>query len=177
MTDVREGRFADDWPDIPPEDRRCLFCDEPVETGAYWMGGTAGAWFCAPCITSGRLGLVAADAGVSWDSFVIGTKAEYDRGVDHLEDRRLAGAFHAPQPLDDTEWHEWYARYLKSPAWREKRMQALKRADGRCQVCNRADNLDVHHRTYERVGAEQNGDLTVLCRDCHKTFHKTKNRA
>lgn len=30
--------------------------------------------------------------------------------------------------------------------------------------------LDVHHRTYERLGNESPDDLTVLCRDCHKLF-------
>jgi hypothetical protein len=29
----------------------------------------------------------------------------------------------------------------------------------------------VHHRTYERFGREDTGDLTVLCRRCHTLFH------
>lgn len=40
---------------------------------------------------------------------------------------------------------------------------------------NRSGNettLQAHHRTYENRGQEQPGDLTVLCRDCHSTFHK-----
>lgn len=34
-----------------------------------------------------------------------------------------------------------------------------------------AAELDVHHRTYERLGQEQEYDLTVLCHRCHSLFH------
>lgn len=64
-----------------------------------------------------------------------------------------------------------YREYLQTPEWQERRGEALMRAQGRCQVCNKPYNLDVHHRTYERRGAEAPDDLTVLCRTCHATFH------
>jgi 5-methylcytosine-specific restriction endonuclease McrA len=66
---------------------------------------------------------------------------------------------------------EYREVYLRSDHWRQMRAAALDRADNRCQVCNGADALDVHHRTYERLGAELPGDLTVLCRRCHGLFH------
>lgn len=44
-------------------------------------------------------------------------------------------------------------------------------ADARCQICNVGDDLQVHHRTYVRFGAEWPGDLTVLCADCHQLYH------
>ena len=64
-----------------------------------------------------------------------------------------------------------YARYLESPRWARKRKVALTQALGRCQVCNSRHELNVHHRTYERVGNERSDDLTVLCRLCHELFH------
>lgn len=64
-----------------------------------------------------------------------------------------------------------YRKYLASPAWREKRDAALERADHACQVCNSPHELEVHHRTYERLCAERASDLTVLCRTCHTLFH------
>lgn len=64
-----------------------------------------------------------------------------------------------------------YVTYLASGHWRDTREAALERAGRRCQLCNGAKRLDVHHRTYERVGAEHPGDLTVLCRGCHEHFH------
>lgn len=66
---------------------------------------------------------------------------------------------------------EYREVYLRSPHWATTRKVALERAERRCQVCNAKDNLDVHHRTYERLGEERPADLTVLCRRCHDLFH------
>jgi hypothetical protein len=65
-----------------------------------------------------------------------------------------------------------YIAYLGSPEWQRKRRVALAQAEHRCQVCNGARELDVHHRTYERLGDERPTDLTVLCRRCHNLFHE-----
>jgi hypothetical protein len=70
-----------------------------------------------------------------------------------------------------------YDEYLQTPHWKEGRTKALNRARWRCQLCNRRENLNVHHRTYERRGHESPGDLIVLCRDCHKLFHKNRRVA
>lgn len=63
-----------------------------------------------------------------------------------------------------------YHEYLLTHAWQEKRKAALLAADNRCQVCNSPDMLEVHHRTYERVGHEEPSDLTVLCASCHGIY-------
>ena len=68
---------------------------------------------------------------------------------------------------------EYREVYLRSEHWLRTRREALVRADQRCQVCNGHQALDVHHRTYERLGAELPTDLTVLCRRCHDLFHKS----
>lgn len=65
-----------------------------------------------------------------------------------------------------------YQDYLRTAHWRTKRNEALVAARHRCQACNGDHRLQVHHRTYERRGRELLGDLTVLCEDCHKTFHE-----
>lgn len=64
-----------------------------------------------------------------------------------------------------------YDRYLASAHWKEQRAAALERAENSCQVCCRSKRLQVHHRTYERVGAERPADLIVLCAQCHSLFH------
>lgn len=68
-----------------------------------------------------------------------------------------------------------YVDYLRTPHWRSIRRDALRRADGRCQLCNspphRHQPLNVHHRTYERRGAERPEDVIVLCRACHERHH------
>jgi 5-methylcytosine-specific restriction endonuclease McrA len=64
-----------------------------------------------------------------------------------------------------------YLAYLESEAWETHRLAAIERAEGRCQLCSSSDDLQVHHRTYERLFNEAPGDLTVLCGACHKRHH------
>jgi hypothetical protein len=66
-----------------------------------------------------------------------------------------------------------YDTYLASPEWRERSEYMRRKANYRCHLCNdHTTNLNVHHRTYERVGREFDDDLVVLCRDCHERFHR-----
>jgi len=64
-----------------------------------------------------------------------------------------------------------YAEYLLTDHWKLLRGKCLKRARNHCQLCNSAQSLNVHHRTYERRGCEFLKDLIVLCRACHAKFH------
>lgn len=61
-----------------------------------------------------------------------------------------------------------YPEYLLSPRWQEVRAAALERAGHRCQLCYSKVRLEVHHRTYERLGHEEPDDLIVLCSRCHE---------
>lgn len=70
-----------------------------------------------------------------------------------------------------------YHEYIKTEAWRERAEAAKQRVGHRCQICNRPATrvtLDVHHRTYERLGNERPEDLTVLCRGCHELYEKNR---
>ena len=67
-----------------------------------------------------------------------------------------------------------YRRYLKSAGWRRRRSTAVARSDGFCEDCGSRSDLDVHHRTYARKGAELPNDLVALCRRCHTARHKGK---
>lgn len=69
-----------------------------------------------------------------------------------------------------------YEEYLRTPEWRARRQEALKRAQYRCQLCNSPQPpLEAHHRTYERLGAEAPEDLFVLCKSCHQWHHRQPN--
>ncbi len=66
-----------------------------------------------------------------------------------------------------------YSEYLKTEHWQRQRRFALTRAAYRCQVCNtNALPLEVHHRTYARLGCELPSDLFVLCETCHDLFSR-----
>lgn len=64
-----------------------------------------------------------------------------------------------------------YQEYLRSPQWKAIREWALERAERRCQLCNSGKKLNVHHRSYDRLGHEWPADLTVLCHSCHEKHH------
>lgn len=65
-----------------------------------------------------------------------------------------------------------YAAYLHSAHWKQTRHEALQRAGYKCQACSTKEEiLDVHHNSYERLGAEEPQDLIVLCRTCHGRIH------
>lgn len=70
-----------------------------------------------------------------------------------------------------------YQQYLRTPEWRRTRAAALLRASNACSLdVTHTHGLEVHHRTYERRGAELMTDLAVLCHSCHQLHHKEYGR-
>ena len=76
-----------------------------------------------------------------------------------------------------------YYEYIKSDLWKEKRKQYYSsklyktlRQNNKgwvCYCCG-VDNkpLDLHHRTYKRLGEENIAvDLVPVCRECHNKIH------
>jgi hypothetical protein len=75
-----------------------------------------------------------------------------------------------------------YWQYIRSSAWLESeaRLEELRRAGYRCRICNRGPyeiQIEVHHRTYARLGHERPEDLTTLCIDCHRLYTDAARRA
>src|SRR4051812_45867037 len=67
-----------------------------------------------------------------------------------------------------------YNDYLLTDAWQQRRRFLIAIAGYRCMVCNCRGVLQLHHRTYERIGDEALGDLIVICKSCHEAFHRTE---
>ena len=66
-----------------------------------------------------------------------------------------------------------YKDYLQTPEWQERRKRSMRKAGYSCQMCNaHGVRLNVHHRTYERRGYEDDGDLITLCAPCHTIFYE-----
>ena len=69
-----------------------------------------------------------------------------------------------------------YYKYLESPAWQKKRNIVFSKLGKTCKLCGNYGNT-VHHNNYASVGHEDPlKDLTVLCKKCHKEFHKKKDK-
>jgi len=67
-----------------------------------------------------------------------------------------------------------YFEYLKSDRWVETKTRY--RGAGlpqSCLVC-RDPHVDLHHKTYQRLGNEQLTDLVALCRLHHDQLHDEK---
>ena len=82
----------------------------------------------------------------------------------HLE---VLGYVTAFQPVGGLNYRD----YLATEHWQIMRAHVLSRAKNRCELCYSPKQLNVHHKTYERLGAEDESDLIVLCRRCHAKFH------
>jgi 5-methylcytosine-specific restriction endonuclease McrA len=64
-----------------------------------------------------------------------------------------------------------YDQYLGSQQWDLIRRQVRTKYKDTCQECFKAGKVEIHHKTYERIGAEEIDDLVALCRSCHKALH------
>ena len=67
-----------------------------------------------------------------------------------------------------------YREYLRSPEWKKKRLRVIRKAHHRCENCGGTYRLEVHHKTYERLGQERMSDLQCLCHDCHKKADRSR---
>ena len=63
-----------------------------------------------------------------------------------------------------------YAAYLQSEHWVEFRQYVLDWWKHRCCLCS-GKATEVHHNTYDRIGAEDFIDCVPLCRTCHMRVH------
>jgi hypothetical protein len=68
-----------------------------------------------------------------------------------------------------------YAEYLRSPAWSDvKRRYRDSELPQEC-MCGET-TVQLHHKTYERVGEEPLTDLAPLCATCHALVHTLERR-
>lgn len=66
-----------------------------------------------------------------------------------------------------------YLQYLETEHWKDlkKRFRASKLCKNRCAVCGSRQNINIHHKSYKRIGNERLMDLIELCRNCHTKAH------
>lgn len=101
----------------------------------------------------------------------------------YVHQRRWLAYALEPQPTAETAqvalreaWDRHlmpYDEYLKTQWWRWQRANVLGVAENGhvCRLCHGRDGLNVHHNTYARRGFEEDEDLSLLCRRCHKRYH------
>lgn len=78
-----------------------------------------------------------------------------------------------PRQSDGFFMHECYSTYLLSQHWQDVRLRYRNsKLPQNCYICKSSNNLNLHHKTYKRLGHERLNDLMYLCRDCHELTHK-----
>src|SRR5215203_1694501 len=71
----------------------------------------------------------------------------------------------------------WYVAYLKTDWWAFVRRRCMARAWNACERCQCRPARQVHHLTYERLGAERLDDVIAVCPQCHAEMHNTPRPA
>lgn len=72
-----------------------------------------------------------------------------------------------------------YEEYLQTQHWKNIRQKIYTLNNGTCQRCKKKCKYwecNVHHKSYARLGHEENKDLQLLCFDCHEKVHKIKEK-
>lgn len=64
-----------------------------------------------------------------------------------------------------------YQKYINSEHWTSIRNRKIIASGNKCENCGFQYELEVHHKTYENLGAEKISDLMVLCARCHNDVH------
>ena len=68
--------------------------------------------------------------------------------------------------------HITYEEYLSSEHWKDLRKRMLSsKMKYVCHICGVDKGLQLHHKTYKRMGMEWLMDVIWLCGDCHKRVH------
>lgn len=71
------------------------------------------------------------------------------------------------------QWRLLYEAYLASAEWQVTRARFYAETGERsCRACGSASRVELHHRTYERLGRERHVDFAPLCRPCHAAVHR-----
>ena len=70
-----------------------------------------------------------------------------------------------------------YDDYLYTKHWLQLRERIFALRKQTCERCHRKIAVyQVHHKTYERIGHEHDGDLQLLCVKCHERVHILKSK-
>jgi hypothetical protein len=90
--------------------------------------------------------------------------------VEYAEEVAYWDALVDANPSPDTFSARWQAR-IRHPSWAEKRDIFLWYTRNHCERCGsheRPEDLELHHRHYDTLWYENNGDLELLCHGCHR---------
>lgn len=97
----------------------------------------------------------------------------------HSEAEKYTAYESDPTPDNEAMWRRaiTISKYLQTPRWKNLADRKRESAGYKCEKCGDSPGpgmLDVHHKTYDRLGHERWADLEVLCRSCHEKHHESQ---
>ena len=82
-------------------------------------------------------------------------------------------AYNYREYLSTEHWKQLRIRFFKSKLFEGTKYHGgLVRQKQSCFNCNQKGKLQVHHKTYRRLGKEWLGDMIALCPECHRRLHQ-----
>jgi predicted HNH restriction endonuclease len=110
---------------------------------------------------------------ISYKPYKAKEKKRKEKGrLSQLKGKKKAAKKRVAKAKQSPSWRHKYVAYIKSPQWKEKRLRALKTWGNVCQMCDSNDRIEVHHKTYDRLGKELMTDLMIVCHSCHEKIHE-----
>lgn len=82
---------------------------------------------------------------------------------------RVWGAVKKLDALSQALGYSSYDEYLLGEHWKSFTNRVKEK---QCWLCGKTRLLQVHHKTYERLGCEQDDDVVTVCNNCHKAIHR-----
>lgn len=64
-----------------------------------------------------------------------------------------------------------YSFYIRSRKWNKRRRRYFATNGNTCAICGSKEGLNLHHKTYQRLGMEEDADLVPLCKEHHDELH------
>lgn len=94
-------------------------------------------------------------------------------------DEVVAAAKGANKDAVAAAFRERWAARLRHPSWEAKRQDFLWYTNSHCEHCGHSfpsAELQLHHLNYDTLWYENNSDLELLCRGCHRVADEERAR-
>jgi 5-methylcytosine-specific restriction endonuclease McrA len=69
-----------------------------------------------------------------------------------------------------------YNAYMQSSQWSRRRSRYFETHRKVCKACGVIRSIELHHKTYARLGNERDQDLVPLCHRCHLSLHRSQKK-
>lgn len=93
---------------------------------------------------------------------------KFQRGIGAVCRGHLAeDPMRAADTVNFDTWQKAYEHRIRSSDWKKLKAEVIKARGYKCERCGSGYRLDLHHKTYERLGCERPDDVELVCKWCH----------